>query len=161
MGRVGSSHRFDDEVRVEFFRLVDQGLTVRAAVKVVGVSEGTGYWWRRQVGISGPRRKSRKYTAEDKAEFFRRLETNGSVTAVDRELGFVRITCFKWAHEAGIFTSRDANVKREEFLRLRALGVPRAQAARQVGAAGRSAMDWDLGIKQIKNGRLYLDGRVV
>jgi len=52
-------------------------------------------------------------------------------------------------------------VKREEFLRLRALGVPRAQAARQVGAAGRSAMDWDLGIKQIKNGRLYPDGRVV
>jgi IS30 family transposase len=161
MGRSGSSHRFDDEVRAEFFRLVDQGLTVRAAVKVVGVSEGTGYWWRRQVGISVPRRKSRKYTAEDKAEFFRRLETNRSVTAVARELGFVRITCFKWAHEAGIFTSRDANVKKEEFLRLRALGVPRAQAARKVGAASRSATDWDLGIKQIKNGRLYPDGRVV
>jgi transposase len=48
MARVGSSHRFDDEVRAEFFRLVDQGLTVRAVVKVVGVSEGAGYWWRQR-----------------------------------------------------------------------------------------------------------------
>ena len=86
MGMVGSSHRFDDEVRVEFFRLVDQGMNVLSAVKVVGVSEGTECWWRRQLGISASLQKSQKYTAEDKAEFYRRLETNRSVTAVAREL---------------------------------------------------------------------------
>jgi IS30 family transposase/transposase-like protein len=117
--------------------------------------------WRTKAGVSTPRRANRKYSDEDKAEFFRRLELNRNVTAVARELGFVRITCFKWAHEAGIYTGRDVSPKREEFLRLRAVGMPRAEAARQVGAASRSAADWDLGIRQIHYGRVYPDGRIV
>ena len=61
VGWVGSSHRFDDEVRVEFFRSVDQGLTARAAARVVSVSEGTKYWWSRQVGISAPSKEPKIY----------------------------------------------------------------------------------------------------
>ena len=61
MGRVGSSHRFDDEVRVEFFRSVNQGLTARAAARVVGVSEGTEYWRSWLVGISAPSKEPKIY----------------------------------------------------------------------------------------------------
>ena len=49
----------------------------------------------------------------------------------------------------------------EEFLRLRAAGLTRAQARKQVGADARSATDWDKGITIIHRGRIYPDGRVV
>ncbi len=52
----------------------------------------------------------RVYTEQEKAEFFRLLAERGNVTAVARELGFTRITCYKWAHQAGIFTSEKRRV---------------------------------------------------
>ena len=107
------------------------------------------------------RRANRSYSAEDIAELFRRLELNRNVTAVARELDFIRITCFKWAHQAGIYTGRDVSPSWEEFLCLRAEGVSRADAARRVGVASRSAPDWDQGIRQIHYGRVYPDGRIV
>jgi IS30 family transposase len=77
--------------------------------------------------------------------------------------GFVRVTCYEWAHKAGIFTSeaRKVNPRKEEFLRLRAQGLTRSQAARQVNADARSATDWDKGITIIHRGRVYPDGRIV
>jgi transposase-like protein len=100
---------------------------------------------------------------EDKAEFFRLLAERNNVSAVARELGFTRVTCYKWAHEAGIFTSesRQVNPRREKFLRLRAEGMTRAAAAKQVRADKRSAADWDKGITIIHRGRVYPDGRTV
>ncbi|WP_205346851.1 helix-turn-helix domain-containing protein [Pseudonocardia broussonetiae] len=53
------------------------------------------------------------------------------------------------------------NPRREEFLRLRAEGQTRREAARTVGADNRSATDWDKGITIIHRGRVYPDGRVV
>jgi len=159
--KFGRSHKFDEVTRREFFLLVDKGMSVRDAALKLGISPNTAYMWRTKAGVSASRRVSRKYSVEDKAEFFRRLELNRNVTAVAREMGFVRVTCFKWAHEAGIYTGRDVSPKREEFLRLRAAGVPRAEAARLVGVAPRSAADWDLGIQQIHYGRVYPDGRIV
>src|SRR6185369_13719925 len=70
-------------------------------------------------------------------------------------------TCYKWAHQAGIFTGKDVSDKREEFLRLRSEGVSRRQAAEQVGVDKRTAQDWDKGIRQFYGGRVYPDGRVV
>jgi transposase len=103
------------------------------------------------------------YTAEEKAEFFRLLAERNNVSAVARELGFTRVTCYKWAHQAGIFTSeaRKVNPRREEFLRLRADGLSRSEAAERVRADRRSAADWDKGITIIHRGRVYPDGRVV
>jgi hypothetical protein len=105
----------------------------------------------------------RPYTEEQKTEFFRLLAERGNVSAVAHQLGFTCVTCYKWAHQAGIFTSeaRRVNPRREEFLRLRAEGLTRAQAAKRVGADKRSAADWDKGITIINRGRIYPDGRIV
>ncbi|MBB5866693.1 hypothetical protein F4553_000072 [Allocatelliglobosispora scoriae] len=100
---------------------------------------------------------------QEKDRFFALLAERGNVSAVARELGFTRVTCYKWAHQAGIFTSEATRVKprRERFLQLRAEGLTRAQAAERVGADKRSAADWDKGITIIHRGRVYPDGRVV
>ena len=146
-----------------FFTLIDRGGTVRAAAKAAGVHEGAAYTWLRQAGLSMQRATPRKYTQHDKAEFFRRLALNPNVSAVARELGFTRVTCYAWAYKAGIRTSeaRKVNPRRAEFLRLRAAGLTRAEARARVGADGRSATDWDKGITIINRGRVYPDGRVV
>lgn len=139
----------------------DRGGTVREAAAAAGVSPDVGYRWCRQAGVSSPRGRARSYTAEEKAEFFRLLRLRGNVSAVARELGFHRVTCYQWAHKAGIFTSTNVEARRQEYLRLRAEGVPRAEAARRVGVNKRSGQDWDKGIRQFVGGRIYPDGRVV
>lgn len=73
----------------------------------------------------------------------------GNVSRVARELGFVRDTCYKWAHQAGIFTGTDTRAKRAQFRYLRSDGVNRAVAATLIGIDKRSAQDWDKGISQI------------
>jgi len=153
--------RYSASQREVFFRLLDRGGTIRAAAVGAGVLPDTGYRWRRQAGVAARRQRPRTYTAEEKAEFFRLLHIRGNVSAVARELGYVRVTCYKWAHQAGIFTGKDVSDKREEFLRLRSEGVSRRQAAEQVGVDKRTAQDWDKGIRQFYGGRVYPDGRVV
>ena len=146
-----------------FFCLIDRGGTVRAAAKAAGVHEDAAYTWLRQAGLSMQRATPRKYTEQDKTEFFQRLALNPNVSAVARELGFTRVTCYAWAYKAGIRTSeaRRVNPRRDEFLRLRAAGLTRAEARERVGADKRSATDWDKGITIINRGRVYPDGRVV
>jgi transposase, IS30 family len=150
----------EDQKR-EFFLLIDRGSTVRAAAMEVGVSPDVGYRWMRLAGLSARRRTPRLYTAEEKAEFFRLLAEQGNVSAVARQLGFVRVTCYKWAHRAGIFTGPNVDEKRDEFLRLRACGMSRRDAANHVGADKRTAQDWDKGIRQFSGGRVHADGTVV
>lgn len=147
--------------REEFFRRLDRGGTIRAVAAELGVSVDSCYRWRREAGISTPRGKNRSYTDEDKAEFFKRLKASGNVSLVARELGFVRVTCYKWAHQAGIFTGTDTRAKRAQFKALRSAGTPRSKAATQVGVDQRSAQDWDKDIKQFTGGRIYPDRRVV
>jgi IS30 family transposase len=155
--------KYSKEQKEEFFRLLDMGGTVRAAARAVGVHQDAGYNWLRDCGLTMRRATPRKYSAKDKAEFFRRLARNPNVSAVARELGFTRITCYSWAYKAGIRTSeaRKVNPRKEEFLRLRAQGLTRAQARARVGADARSATDWDKGITIINRGRIYPDGRIV
>lgn len=141
--------------------MLDRGGTIRAAAAGAGVSADTGYRWRRRAGVASRRPRPRTYTAEEKAEFFRMLSIRGNVSAVARELGYVRVTCYKWAHQAGIFTGKDVSDQREEFLGLRSAGVSRRDAAEQVGVDKRTAQDWDKGIRQFYGGRVYPDGRVV
>lgn len=158
-----SGPKYSKEQRTEFFDLIDRGGTVRAAAMAAGVHPGAAYSWLRAAGLSMQRACPRVYTDEEKAEFFRRLAEHPNVSAVARELGYPRVTCYAWAHKAGIFTShaRRVNPRREEFMRLRGLGHTRAEAAAVVGADRRSAIDWDKGITIIHRGRVYPDGRVV
>jgi len=109
------------------------------------------------------RNTPRIYTDQEKAEFFCRLAANPNVSVVAKEMGFARVTCYAWAHKAGIFTSeaRKVNPRKEGFLRLRGQGLTRSQAARRVNADARSATDWDRGITIIHRGRVYPDGRIV
>jgi len=155
--------KYSAETKQEFFDLLDRGGTVRAAADALGVNRGTAYSWVRRAGLTMRREPPRIYTPEEKAEFFRLLEERQNVSAVARELGFTRVTCYKWAHKAGIFTSRArrVNPRREKFLALRAEGLTRSQAAAEVNADARSAADWDKGITIIHRGRIYPDGRVV
>lgn len=151
------------EQKDRFFELVDKGGTVRAAAAAAGVSEAAAYRWMRQTGLSMHRATPRTYTAQEKAEFLRRLAETPNVSALATAMGILRVTCYAWAHKAGVFTSeaRKVSPRREEFLRLRAKGLTRAEARRRVGADARSAIDWDKGITIINRGRVYPDGRVV
>lgn len=155
--------KYTAEQKSEFFDLLDRGGSVRAAARAVGVHQGAAYSWIRIAGLSMRRSMPRVYTEEEKAEFFRRLSVRANVSAVARELGFLRVTCYAWAHRAGIFTgeARKVNPRREKFLRLRSEGLSRPEAAAQVSADGRSAADWDKGIVMIHRGRVYPDGRIV
>jgi IS30 family transposase len=159
--KIGKSHRWDDETRRMFFLLVDKGSSVRSAALSLGISVDLAYKWRSDTGIAAKRLPNLVYTDDDKAEFFRRLAVNRNVTAVAREMGFVRATCFKWVHEAGIFISRDSNARKKAFFALRGQGVSRAEAARQLNINSRQSLDWDQGVRQIPGGRIYPDGRTV
>ena len=74
---------------------------------------------------------------------------------------FNRVTCYVWAHKAGIFSAEYADARRQKFLRLRREGVSRREAAGQPGIEAHQALDWDKGILGFSKGRIYPDGRVV
>lgn len=155
--------RYTDEQKDEFFRILDRGGTVRAAARAAGVHENAGYNWLRKTGLTMQRATPRIYPPELKEEFLRLVRERQIISTVARELGIRRPTAYAWARKAGISTSeaRRVNPRREEFLRLRAAGLTRAEARARVGADARSATDWDKGITIISRGRIYPDGRIV
>ncbi|MFD8692551.1 hypothetical protein [Streptomyces sp. NPDC059651] len=82
------------ELKDRFFEELDRGGSVPAAAAAAGVNENTAYGWIRRMGIT-LRGTPHIYTAEEKAEFFRLLAERNNVSAVARELGFNRVTCYK------------------------------------------------------------------
>jgi IS30 family transposase len=155
------ARKYTEQQRLAFMALIDRGGSVRAAALAVGAHPERGYKWMKQAGLSTPRSRQRTHTPEDRAEFFRRLAITPNVSAVARELGFNRVTCFAWAHKAGIFTSAYSDARRQQFLKLRREGVSRRAAAQQLGVEAHQALDWDKGIRVFSKGRIYPDGRVV
>jgi IS30 family transposase len=107
------NRQYTPEEKAAFFRRLDRGGTIRAVAAELGLNVEACYRWRHETGQSTARGKDRTYSAEDKAEFFRLLALHGNVSAVAKMLGFVRVTCYKWAHQAGIFTGESA----DEYLR--------------------------------------------
>ena len=156
-----AEQKYSYEQKQAVLAAVDRGSTVRTAAIAVGVSPHAGYRWVKQAGLSTSRSSPRKYSNEEKARFLARLAEVRNVSKVSHELGINRVTGYAWAHRAGIFTSDDANERKAKFLRLRAAGVPRADAAHQLGIEQHQAMDWDRGIRSFAKGRIYPDGRVV
>jgi len=155
------ARKYTEQQRREFITLIDRGGSVRAAAIAVGAHPDRGYQWMKQAGLSTPRSTQRKYTAAEKGEFFKRLERTGNVSAVARELGLNRVSCYVWAHKAGIFTAAYSDAKRQEFLRLRREGISRREVAGQLGIEAHQALDWDKGIRVFSKGRIYPDGRIV
>jgi len=141
------ARRYTDEQKEVIYETYDRGVSVRKAAAIAGVSADWGYRWVGQAGLSAKRRTPRQYSQSEKETFFERLAEVGDVSAVARELGFVRITCYKWAHLCGVFTSKFADDKRQEFLRFRGEGKSCKQAVALVGADPHSASDWDRGIR--------------
>ena len=106
------ARKYTDEQRDRFFEALARGGTIRAAAAAADVHPDAGYRWVKRAGIGQSRRAPREYSREDKDRFFRLLAERGNVSAVARELGFVRVTCYKWAHQAGVFTGKSADAKR-------------------------------------------------
>ena len=113
--------------------------------------------------LAGKPGSARKYTQEEKDEFFVVLERLGSAVRAATELGLNRNTCMKWAWKAGIAGRKGAGPHpgREEFFRLRRTGTTRRDAARSVGVNIRTARDWDQGVRKTTNRRIYPDGTVI
>jgi IS30 family transposase len=155
------ARKYTEHQRLAFMALIDRGGSVRAAAIAVGVHPDAGYKWMKQAGLSTPRSTQRRYSAEEKSLFFRRLTEGGTISSIARELGFNRVTCYVWAHNAGIFPAQYADAKRQEFLRLRREGLSRREAAARLGIEGHQASDWDKGIRVFSKGRVYPDGKVV
>lgn len=86
--------KYSAETKQKFFDLLDRGGTIRAAARAAGVHEQAAYSWVRAAGLTMGRPPARVYTAEEKAEFFRLLEERPNVSAVAKELGFKRVTCY-------------------------------------------------------------------
>lgn len=116
------ARKYTELQRLAFMALIDRGGSVRAAAAKVGVHPDAGYKWMKRAGLSTSRSTQRRYSAGEKAEFLRRLAVLGNVSAVAREFGFNRVTCYVWAHKAGIFTAEYSDAKRQEFLALRGEG---------------------------------------
>jgi IS30 family transposase len=98
-----------------------------------------------------------------KTRFFVSFDRTGSVTVSAAELGLNRATCARWASAAGLRSNRqrDGHPRRADYDRLRAAGAPRVVAAAAVGVNVRTARDWDQGVRKLKDGRRYPDGRLV
>ncbi len=155
--------KYTGEQQRQFFDLLDRGGTVRSAALASGVDADAAYTWLRDAGLTMRRRTPRIYTDAERAEFLRLLGQLHNVKAAAAALGSPAVTCYSWAHKAGIFTSKTRQVspRKQEFLRLREQGLTRGDAARQVGADKRSAADWDKGIAIMLRGRVHPDGRTV
>src|SRR4051812_34809617 len=128
-----AARKYTEQQLLAFMALIDRGGSVRAAALAVGVHPDRGYQWMKQAGLSTPRSAQRRHTPDDRAEFLRRLAVTPNVSAVARELGFNRVTCYVWAHKAGIFTGEYSDAKRQAFLELRREGISRRVAAQRLG----------------------------
>jgi hypothetical protein len=82
--------------------VTDRGGSVWVAAIAVGAHPNRGCQWTKQARLLRPRNTQRKYTAAEKAEYFKRLEEVGNVSALARELGLNRVSCYVWARKAGI-----------------------------------------------------------
>jgi transposase-like protein len=103
---------------------------------------------------------------ELRARFFEALDgEKGSISGAAHAVGVKPATAFGWARKAGVRgrgkTGTAGHPGRAEYDRLRAAGVPRREAAAQVGVHERTARNWDHGIRKIGNARLHADGRLI
>lgn len=90
---------------------------------------------------------------------------DGNIAQAARGLGVNVNTAYRWARQAGVRGQgrlvRPVNPGRAIYDRLRAQGVPRAQAVVAAGVSMTTARRWERGIKDNGRVRVYPDGRRV
>lgn len=152
-----------------FYEALDRTQRVKEAAQDIGISLPTAYQLLKEQGWASPRtgpsaacgKPKKRYTQEQKDEFFAAFEKHQNVSQAAREVNMPIHTCYQWAVKAGLKILKPHAGKLEEFLRLRAQGMPRKEATELVGIHERTAHDWDNGVKHINNTRIFPDGRVV
>ena len=157
---------YSREEKDAFFSVLDRLGSVSAAAAELGLNRNTCFGWARKAGVAPKKAMTRqvpkrKYTPEEKEQFFAVLDRVGNVTLAAAELGLNRMTCYQWAYKAGIANIRQGAGKREEFLRLRRNGATRREAAKAVSVHPRTAQEWDQGVRKVGSRRIYPDGRIV
>jgi IS30 family transposase len=93
--------------------------------------------------------------------FFASWEKTGNVAESARQLGLSRFTCYSWIRRRDLpRKQRAGHPGKQRYLQLRAQGVPRRQAAAEVGIGLNTASVWDRGIRhvQIEGRRLRVAG---
>jgi IS30 family transposase/transposase-like protein len=162
--------KYTPEQKDQFLSVVDRLGSVSAAAAELGFNQMTCYQWARKAGLTQgkPRNRQagqRKYTREEKDEFFVVFDRLKSTRQAARELGLNPDTCAGWVRKAGLKSygkpGAGPHPGRDEYFRLRKTGLNRRKAAAVVGIHLRSAEEWDRGIRKSGDRRIYPDGRVV
>ncbi|WP_159609777.1 helix-turn-helix domain-containing protein [Glutamicibacter sp. JC586] len=124
-----------------FNEVLDQTQRVKDAAQAMGIALPTAEQLAKVYGWKSPRKgptaacgkPKAKYTQEQKNAFFTAFAKHQSVSKAAQEVNIPAPTCYQWAVKAGLETSKPRMGRREEFLRLRAQGMSRKEAAKQVG----------------------------
>lgn len=154
-----TNQKYSQEQKDEFFKAFDRLGTVTAAARELDVNINAAFRWAYTSGLvqkssTGARGRGPQIPQATKDEFFTLLDRLGTVTAAARELGLDPRICFKWMSKHGLTKPRPDPARKETFLRLRAEGKSRKEAAAVVGIGKTHARHWDLGM-------IHRDGRYV
>lgn len=161
--------KYTPEQKAQFFSVLDRCGSVSEAAAELGFNQMTCYQWvhKSRLPERVPRDRDadqRKYTPEQKAEFFIVFDRVKSTTQAARELGLNPATCAGWVRKAGLKSygkpGTGPHPGRDEYFRLRKT-VSRRKAAAAVGIHLRTAEEWDQGIRKSGGRRIYPDGRIV
>lgn len=169
---TGTRRRITETERQRFAEILDRNNSVKEAAEAIGITLSPAYRLARACGWEAPNaaasgasrqrgKPKTKYTQEQKNTFFKTFDRLQNVSAAAREAGIPIPTGHQWAIKAGLITPVKRAGRREEFLRLRASGKSRTEAAGIVGVHERTAQDWDNGVRKLGGARIYPDGRHV
>ena len=163
-GGSAVGRRYSSEEKEQFFRVLARVGTVGLAAAELGLKPSVCYPWLRRAGIPVGSKSDRDFrapraTAEIKEAFFEALARTGSTTVAAAKLGLNRDTCYRWVRLAGLARKRSEGPNREDFRKLREAGLSRKEAAAELGISRCAAQEWDNGVRRLRNGRIYRDGR--
>ena len=136
------------EAKTEFFETLDRTSNVARAAKSLGINVQTAYNWAYSTGAVTPKPRTaptarQQLLAPKKAEFLKTLKRIGNISEAARRAGVKASQGASWARAAGIENVRLVDGRREDFDRLRATGMSRAEAASRVGVHRKTAYRWD------------------
>jgi DNA-binding transcriptional regulator YdaS (Cro superfamily) len=111
---MSSGRKYTPEQKDQFFAVLDRVGSVTAAAAELGLNRMTCYQWTRKAGFppekNGKQRPGkRKYTQDQKEQFFVVLDLVGSVAVAIAELGLNANTCYQWASKACLASRRPGN----------------------------------------------------
>lgn len=157
-GRI--NRKLSQEQKDSFFKAFDRLGTVTAAARELDLDIGAAFRWAYTSGLvqkssSGGRGPQASQAQKD--EFFAAFDRLGTMTAAARELGLNPGTCSSWMSKRGLTKPRMIPGRKEAFLRLRAEGKSRKEAASVVGIGNTHARHWDLGMVKVNGRYVYPD----